>query len=355
MNRACFKNNNTTKHKRSHERSEQDLSRNLKTSCMRPLKNNFVRMKHYFPYIFLIIAGLFPCKKVFAQADISMAAYWYNRANYNPAFIVRPDYLYLFCDFRQQWVGVKGAPQVFNVQASEFIRNLHSAFGLSLTGDKIGVTQAYNPMFSYAYKIIMDRGQSISMGLSLGVFSRVVNGASFDAENTIDPSLYTDRKKFTQFDANVGFEYQSEHFIAGASSTHLQSIVKRENSFINTNHRYGYFIYKNTDLNLFNYYVGLNVINRQNITICGGNANLRFKRETGDGAQEMFDIGFSYNTTKQMVLMLGLNIGENLKIGYAFLQSYGIGYNRNRTHEIMCEFRIPSKKASERFKSKKRH
>ncbi len=33
----------------------------------------------------------------------------------------------------------------------------------------------------------------------------------------------------------------------------------------------------------------------------------------------------------------------NLRIGYAFDQSFLTGYNQNSTHEIMLENRIPSK------------
>lgn len=116
-----------------------------------------------------------------AQADISSSIHWNNRSGYNPAFIARPDYLYLFADTRRQWIGVNGAPVVYNVQASEYIHSLRSAVGLSLVSDKIGATQVLNPMFTYAFRIAKKSNWALSLGLSTGLFIRTINGSLFEA------------------------------------------------------------------------------------------------------------------------------------------------------------------------------
>ena len=304
-------------------------------------------MKQYILYILLSLLAV-PCTKAFAQADISMATHWYNRANYNPASISKTEYIYLFSNARSQWNGVAGAPTVFNVQASEYIHSLRSAFGISLVSDQIGVTQAINPMLTYAYRIANDPDWSLSMGLSAGVFSRFIDGSLFEAENVNDLSLYSEMEKVIRPDANVGVEFQNSHFIFGLSSTHLFSIAKPDNLFLNSNHRYGYAIYKNTDSEIINYNMGLQVVNRSNLTVLEGNASLRFKHATGltAGPREIFDIGLTYRTSRQMTLLFGLNISPNLRVGYAYDQSFTTGYTQNASHEIMLEYRIPSKSSS---------
>jgi len=304
-------------------------------------------MKRFTLYIFFLICSVFVTKS-FAQADISMATHWYNRANYNPASITRPDYIYLFSNVRDQWTGINGSPKVLNIQASELIYNYHSAVGISLVSDQIGVTQAINPMFSYAYRLGKDDDWALSMGLSIGVFSRSVNGSLFEAVNQIDPSLYTNLETTTQPDANVGVEYLSQNWVLGLSSTHLFSIGKTDNSFLNSNHVYGYAIYKNTNSVLFNYNMGVQLINRSNLTVVEGNASVRFKHSTGltTGPREIFDVGLTYSTSSQLTLLLGLNISSIFRVGYAFSQSFSVGYSQNSTHEIMLEYRIPSKAAS---------
>jgi type IX secretion system PorP/SprF family membrane protein len=298
--------------------------------------------------VILIIASLLPGVKARAQADISMATHWYNRANYNPASIARTEYIYLFSNVREQWIGVDGAPKIFNVQASEYFNRMHSAFGISLVGDRIGVTQAYNPMLTYAYRVSNERDWAFSLGLSAGVFTRFVDGSRFDAVTVIDPSIPYNMNSITQPDANFGLEFQSTYFVLSASTTHLFSIGKSDNLFLNTNHRYGSVIFKNTNPEMINYHLGVQVVNRDNLTYFEGNAGIRFKHQTGlvGGPREIFDIGFTYRTSQSMTLLFGLNITQNLRVGYAYDQSFVTGYNPGGTHELMIECRIPSKAAS---------
>jgi len=286
--------------------------------------------------------------KVMGQADISMATDWYNRANYNPASIARTDYIYLFSNARKQWLGVDGAPTVFNVQASEYIHAMHSAFGISLVSDQIGVTRAINPMLTYAFRISNDLDWSLSMGMSGGVFARYVDGALFEADNAADPSIYTGFDRIMQPDANVGVEFQNNHFVLGISSTHLFSMFKDSTLFLNANHRYGYAIYKNTNSPFYNYNVGMQVVNRSNLTVFEANASIRFKHATGlnTGPREIFDLGITYRTSQQLTLLFGLNLTSNFRVGYAYDQSFTVGYSQNSTHEVMLEYRIPSKAAS---------
>jgi len=298
----------------------------------------------------VIVVSLLPGAKALAQADISMATHWYNRANYNPAAIARTEYAYFFTNIRQQWIGVSGAPQVFNVQASEYIHNMRSAFGISLVGDKIGATQAYNPMLTYAYRISNERSWSLAMGISAGVFLRSVDGSLFEAQTAIDPSIQYNTEQIIRPDANIGFEFQNQHFIFSLSTTHLLSVDKSDSLFLNTTHQYGNVIYKNSNPELFNYHIGLQVINRRNLTVLEGNASIRFKRQTGlvSGTKEIFDIGLTYRSTQQITFLFGLNISSNLKVGYAYDQSLNSTSYQNGTHEVMLEYRIPSKAASTR-------
>ena len=309
-------------------------------------------MKRQYAYIVtltLLLTGM----KSMAQADISSSTHWNNRASYNPAFIARPDYLYLFSDTRRQWMGIDGAPVVYNVQVSEYIHNLSSAFGLSLVTDKIGATRALNPMFTYAFRIAKQSNWALSMGLSTGLFIRTINGSLFEADNPGDPSLYYNYKRTTKPDFNAGVEFQSTHFIYGISSTHLFSLRKTDSLFLNTNHRYGYAIYRNDNMNFFSYSVGMQVANRYNLTIVEGNFSLRVKHHLKlilgrvvKGQQELLDFGVNISSSRRLTALMGMMITPYMRIGYAYDQSLLSKFSRNQTHEIMLEYRIPSRSAS---------
>ena len=76
--------------------------------------------------ILILSIFFFSVIKVTAQADISLETHWYNRASYNPASIVRPDFIYFFTNARKQWTGINGSPLVFNFQVSreDIVRRL---------------------------------------------------------------------------------------------------------------------------------------------------------------------------------------------------------------------------------------
>jgi type IX secretion system PorP/SprF family membrane protein len=309
-------------------------------------------MKRQYAYVLTAIS-LMSGIKVMAQADISMSTHWNNRATYNPAFIARTDYLYLFSNARHQWVGVKGAPETFSVQASEYFNSLQSAFGLSFVSDAVGVTRAFNPMLTYAYRIVKNQDWALSMGLSGGVFIRTINGSLFEADNILDPSISYNYEKYLRPDVNVGFEYQSAHFIYGISSTHLFSIGKSDSLFLNSNHRYGYVIYRNNNPKLFSYSFGMQVVNRYNLTVLEGSLSFRLKQPAKllilpliKGSQEILDFGLTYRSSRQISLLFGVMLSPYLRIGYAYDQSVFANYSRNGTHEIMLEYRIPAKAAS---------
>ena len=296
--------------------------------------------------IFLLLGDIYAN----AQSDVSMNTYWYNRDNYNPAAIARTEYLYIFSNIRQQWIGIDGAPKVFNVQASEYIHKLHSAFGLSFISDEIGVTQTLGSKLSYAFRLSPDDNWSLSLGLSGGYFSHSINGSIYEANTDEDPSISYENDKIKRPDANVGFEFQNQHLIAGVSSTHLFSPFVSIDNQIYSNHRYAYVIYKNNNPPLFNYSAGLQTINSNDYTIIEGNILFRFKRTNGlkEGPVERFDVGLTYNSSHQLIVLLGINVTSKLRIGYAFDQSFSRDLYQNSTHELMMEYRIPNKASSTR-------
>jgi type IX secretion system PorP/SprF family membrane protein len=284
-----------------------------------------------------------------------MATRWNNRATYNPAFIGRPDYLYLYANTRKQWIGVDGAPLVFNLQASEYFDIIRSAIGLSFVSDKIGATQTINPMVSYAFRIAKKKKWEFSMGLSAGVFMRTLNGSLFEPDDVNDPSISYASERTIDPDLNVGFEFQNTHFIYGISSTHLFSIGKSNTSFLkNANHRYAYAIYKNDNPEFISYSMGMQVVNRSDLTILEGNLSFRLKHLARlinaspllKGPKESLDFGVTYRSSRQVSLLAGIMITPYLRIGYAYDQSLFYSYSQNQTHEIMLEYRIPARAAS---------
>lgn len=286
-----------------------------------------------------------------AQADIGMSTHWYNRSSFNPAFIARTEYLYLFTSYRHQWVGIDGAPKVFIVQGSEYIHRYRSAFGVSLISDNIGVSRVLNPMAQYAYRVRVNKELTFSLGLAAGAFSRTLDGGQFSADVQNDPSVEGVFERNVSPDANAGIEIHSKQFSYGASITHIFSIANLSDSYSSSNHRYLYVIYRNNNSEEFFYKVGLMAVNRNNFTFFEGNLFIRLKHATGllSGAREIFDFGLTVRSTSELSIMAGILLNPDLRLAYAYDHSFIKGYALNSSHEIMLEYRIPNKPASTRY------
>jgi len=301
-----------------------------------------------------IVIIAFNTQKVFAQADINMSTHWYNRGNYNPASIARPDYMYVFANARTQWVGVAGAPKVLNVEVSDYYNPLRSAFGLSFVSDKIGVTSFVNPMLTYAYQLSNDDKWSLSMGLSAGVFLRSTDISLLNPYTPGDQYIYNVPENTIKPDANLGIEFQNSFLILGASSTHLFALGNSDSLFYNSNHIFGYAIYKNTSNELIHFNIGTQIVYRNNLIVLEGNANVKFRYSNGTrNVRDVFDIGLSYRTSKIAVLALGFYITEDLRLGYAYDKNFVPGYSERDTHEIMFEYRIPLESATPCYSCRK--
>lgn len=297
--------------------------------------------------ILLILFGILLLVVNYAsgQADVSTNTHWYNRGIYNPASIARDGYIYFFSNVRNQWIGIDGAPKVYNFQASGFSDKYSSAFGISLIRDDIGITTAFNPTLQYAYRISLNEEWNLALGLSAGVYTRNIRASAYEAEIVNDPALtYVDEHCFSP-DGNTGIEFQGKHFLFGMSATHLFSVWKADNLFLVSNHRYAYALYRNSNSELFNITTGLQVANRRNLTVVEGTAILRIKRPTGliKGPSELFDLGLTVRSVKQLTLLTGINITSDLRIGYTYDFNFSNTVNGGGTHEILLEYRIPLK------------
>jgi hypothetical protein len=170
-----------------------------------------------------------------------------------------------------------------------------------------------------------------------------LNASRFEAETVLDPLLTYTNRNTARPDANLGFELQSKYFFIGISTTHLFSLKISEENFLYTNHRYGYAYYRTTNPQLFNLLIGVHVSNRYNLTVFEGHSMIRFKYPTGllKGPRELFDIGLTWRSTKQLTLLLGINVSADFRVGYAYDFDFVLNKDKKGTHEIVLEYRIP--------------
>ncbi len=100
-----------------------------------------------------------------AQQNAQYSQFMSNKLMQNPAYAGSQDHLCLTALYRSQWVGLDGAPNTQTVNAHMPILKNRVGVGLTLLRDDITVTQHHSIGMSYAYRIDLGFGQTLSIGL----------------------------------------------------------------------------------------------------------------------------------------------------------------------------------------------
>ena len=92
-----------------------------------------------------------------AQFEPQFTQYMFNEMFINPAYAGSRDNISLTGAYRNQWVGIEGAPITQTLSGHAPLKNKKIGVGLSLMNEKIGVTHDMALFANYAYRIPMKR------------------------------------------------------------------------------------------------------------------------------------------------------------------------------------------------------
>ncbi len=283
-----------------------------------------------------------------AQEPPVYSQFFINPYIYNPAYAGIDGQTVISAMYRQQWVGLRGAPTISHVT---FHTPLEGGIGVgafafnenqsALTASGIKGTVSYLANF--------DRKHWIRFGLSLGAGSSSLNLDEVD--NPSDPAFASivDRGFYALGD--FGMTYHSGNFNFGVS---LPSLFRGN---IITRDSFAPIDFKPTD-NLFlktNYHVGFlndNYVWEPHVLYRFSSRNAN-QLEVANVIHVLHHIWFgaSYRqvgdsfTEGNIVALFGIKVKEKLAIGYAFeLGDTEVNSFTGNTHEIHIGFHLSSKK-----------
>lgn len=195
----------------------------------------------------LITLGFVGCMwAVNAQQDPAYSMYVFNGLFINPAYAGSHEVVNLTAIYREQWVGLDGAPSTGNISMNMPMRRDQYAIGLTASNDRIGLgnTFSFTPAFAYRIKIRQSR---LCFGVQ-GSFAYYYrdNQKSDLPTSTTDPTTSLNTNIFMP---NVGFgiyAYGKNYFI-GASVPHLMPSSLHESV--------GILSYNDVLAKVYNYYV----------------------------------------------------------------------------------------------------
>jgi type IX secretion system PorP/SprF family membrane protein len=259
----------------------------------------------------------------------------------NPAYAGSRDALTVTALHRSQWVGFDGAPTTQTITLHTPIINQHIGVGLAVMKDKIGPVNNTSVVGDFAYMMQLTKKSKLALGLSAGVNILQANLSSLELDQQNDQVFLNniDNKATPNF--GFGMYYSRERFYAGISVPNLleNNISKTTTTDAGTliaKEQRHYFFIAGTVLNI--------------------NDNLAFKPTTlvkiTGAAPIQADLTASFIIMKKLLVggmlrtgdavgaLVGLDVTEQMHIGYSYDWSYGLNsskYNQG-SHEIVLRY-----------------
>ncbi|MDD2548596.1 MAG: type IX secretion system membrane protein PorP/SprF [Bacteroidales bacterium] len=172
-----------------------------------------------------IVAVLLATTGALAQQLPQFTQYMFNPYAFNPAVGGTFNYYQVKMNNRFQWVGLKDAPQSYNLSVYGPHGSKDMGFGGNFFHDVTGPTGRTSGQASYSYNMqLTENGLRISGGVSLGFLMFRIDGSRFEfADDFIegDPAVYRNAKAIFTPDASVGIYVYDTRMYAGISAYQL--------------------------------------------------------------------------------------------------------------------------------------
>ena len=172
--------------------------------------------------IYLPLMLLFACLTAGAQQEPQYTQFMFNKLAYNPAYAGNFESPTLTAIYRNQWMGLDGAPKTQIISYDQRAAGNRVGIGGHLARNTIGITRTITFNIDYAYRVPMRRGY-LSVGLQPSIRHmyqdwtdpRLNPSQKFDIAIPTEPS--------SKIIANVGFGvfYQGYKWFAGVAAPRL--------------------------------------------------------------------------------------------------------------------------------------
>ena len=286
-----------------------------------------------------------------AQQDAMFSHYMFNTQAINPGYVGSREVLSVLSVLRSQWINFDGAPRTQTLSLNSPLFNDELGFGLSVLNDKIGPIKSTYFAIDLAYHLKVSRsGHKLSFGIKGGgnAYSSDFSTLALDARDPdqIDPSFSSDvRKKFLP-NVGAGVYYNTTKWYAGLS---VPNLLEKE---FDQSQRHlfaigGALFEISRDIKL-RPSVYFKMTKNAPVTM-DISAYAVFKDFFWLGGMARTAMGRIIPTGKVgggLGLMAGINLNDNIAIGYTYDYSLGnttFKYNGG-SHEIMLRYDFMFKK-----------
>lgn len=271
-----------------------------------------------------------------AQQDSQYTQYMYNTQSFNPGYTGSRGSLSMLGLYRNQWVGLDGAPKTLNFGIHSPIGVQGVGLGLGFTSDKIGPSSESTVTADFAYTIRISENAQLSLGLKGGV-----SLLDIDPNKLLiyDPNDYNlQRENYSTPVFGTGFYVYSDKWYVGVSTpnfleTRYYNDIKVSTASEKTHFYFigGYVFDINESLKLKPAVLAKAVIGAPLALDLSANALL----------YDQITFGLAYRLNAAVSALAGFQVNDHIMIGYAYdYETTELSRYNSGSHEVFIRFEL---------------
>ncbi|WP_081681391.1 PorP/SprF family type IX secretion system membrane protein [Flectobacillus major] len=296
-----------------------------------------------------------------AQQEVQYSQYMFNMLAVNPAYAGSRDVLSMTGLYRQQWVGIEGAPTTQSFTIDLPVKREKVGIGLQAYHDQVGVFNNTGVYLSYAYRVKVSQRSTLAMGVQAGATNLVGSLMGVQrtlANNDIDPAFAGNTSKWLP-NAGTGLYLSNDRGYIGISvpnliQNQLRDYTGNEDTLKKARQERHYFLMMGFVVPLGSSLAlkpSLLVKATRDAAAFDFNLNLWIRDRVAVGASwrtnnQKFTSPFANQNGDAAIGMLEIQASDQFRIGYAYdFMLNGLQSAQKGSHEIMLRYEFGFRKA----------
>jgi len=292
--------------------------------------------------VLLVLTLFFAVTFAFAQQEPQFSQNMFNQLSINPGYAGSNDAICATLFFRQQWMGLDGAPTTEVLSVSTPIKGTDFGVGLIIMQDKIGFSDNKSINLAFSYQLDIGIGK-LGFGLNAGLFNHYLDGDWIvipqDGQgegNAYSDPLIPNAESVMALDLNFGVFLNSDNYYIGLSSTHLNEASLDYNQNASSYLRRHYYLTGGYVIQLPNPNFELT----PSVFIKSDGTSSQFEFNAMILYKKLYWGGVSYRFGDAYSAMFGIELPNRIKFGFAydFTTSEMATFNSGGSVEIMLGY-----------------
>lgn len=300
-------------------------------------------MKKYITIVLVLISVF--ADRVQAQQEAMYSQYMFNTLAINPAYAGSRNVTSATALYRNQWVGIQGAPETITFSLDAPLANKKFGLGLQVFNDKIGITNTTGAFGSYAYRVRLNRG-TLAFGLQAGASQYRADFHSVALNSTVsDDIAFSENINKVLVNFGAGIYYSTDRFYMGLSSPQILNNKLSNFKVENSN------VYSGQAMHLFFatgyvFPLGNTLALKPSVLVKGvKGAPIEADLNATLWINDVIAFGLQYRTEADMAAMVELQASPQIRIGYSYDRSLTkLVQHNSGSHEIMLRYEFGYRK-----------